>query len=110
MARQLEVHAGTVREWRKRMDLKPNPWPGARKGLDTDKAMRLLENGLNDKQIAEHLDISVTSVQGWRKENGYASAITSKIDETEIRALYDEGLWDNEIARRMGLAAGSVKR
>lgn len=75
---------------------------------DTEKALKLHEEGAYDKDIAQQLGISTSSVHRWRKglglppNKGRRLKDGTLIDWNLAEKLYAEGLNDVQIAKQLG--------
>ncbi len=70
--------------------------------FDTEKARALYEQGLNDRQIAEAVNVSANTVNRWRTANGLMKTAKPGIDEEKARALYAQGMNDPQMAAELG--------
>lgn len=75
----------------------------------------LYDQGLTDKAVGEALGFHPSTIYCWRRKNGLpANGVTyhkllSPEDDVERRRLYDEGLSDVEIARRVNRRPGAIR-
>jgi transcriptional regulator with XRE-family HTH domain len=78
---------------------------------------RLYEGGLSDAEIARSQGVTQKAVTRWRQRRGLAVMHDRRLrlqisaqDEAERRSLYDSGLSDAEIARRLGVGQVRVTK
>ena len=82
---------------------------------DGKKMMELYNQGMTDGQIAEAVGSSKSAVYGWRKRNDLKPNVeppqrTPRFSRKLFRLLYEQGLSDAKIARRMKCGVTSVGR
>lgn len=98
-----------------KLDVTPKSWidvphkPKVREfEWDTEKALKLHEEGAYDKDIAQQLGISTSSVHRWRKglglppNKGRRLKDGTLVDWDLAEKLYAEGLNDVQIAKQLG--------
>ena len=81
--------------------------------LDTVKAKKLYDKGLNDVMIAEALGVTKTCVGNWRRGEGlppYRQYKTKSVDEKKRMGLYNKGLSDGKIAELVGVKKNAILR
>ena len=77
--------------------------------IDTDAIIRLYETGLSDRQIAQKLDYSVSSVSKWRRKFGLPPhGVRPVVDFQSAMELYKAGWSDNRIARVLGTSKATI--
>jgi transposase len=74
--------------------------------INHKKAMRLYDQGLNDREIAEDLDTSQALVCIWRRRNGLPSVMSRRL--AGYQELYYLGLTDVEISKVFGVCASVI--
>lgn len=72
--------------------------------IDHDVFMKLYNSGLNDREIAESLDVARKQVIDHRKEYDLPpKQPKGKLDPIRFIELYEQGLTDREIAKELGV-------
>lgn len=95
-----------ITRWRKKRGLKPNP-------INYRMVEELYRLHLNDRIIAEELEIGIDAVRNWRKRNGLPTQTElgvslRGIDYSEVEHLYYEGKSDSEIADTLNIGKSTV--
>lgn len=84
-------------------------------GFSVDKARRLYDQGITDREIAAEMGASYSTVHRWRlaaqlPPKSAKHKRRCKFDETLARKLYDDGLSDQKIADQVGASFQSISR
>jgi DNA-directed RNA polymerase specialized sigma24 family protein len=79
--------------------------------IDVEELIKLYNEGLNDREIAERMGITIPSVRYWRKKLGLKSKhiYGHKVDVNKIIELRNKGYSMNRIARELGVSYGTVE-
>lgn len=73
--------------------------------------LRLHRAGKNDRQLAEELEVSKTTVRKWRLKNGLEAnerPNQSRVDERKAMRLYEGGWNDTQISKALGVSVNTV--
>ena len=79
-----------------------------------EEATKLWNNGLLDTEIAEQMNCSEVAIRQWRKRNYLESNLAiargkkSLINHERITKLWENGLKDSEIAKKMNCSTITV--
>lgn len=77
--------------------------------FDTEEAMRLWEEGLNDREIGDRLNVAAYCINRWRNSNKLARRHrTACFDEELAREMWQGGACDPEIAKAMFVNAETI--
>ena len=79
--------------------------------VDPERIRELYERGLTDRQIAEKLECTTTTIYAWRKRWGkaaHAEKPRGKVDPELALKLYLEGKNDREIGEAMGCGHNAI--
>ena len=70
--------------------------------------MELYNEGLTDKEMAEELDWTISTIADWRRENNLPVNKFYKKKHEKRMELYNEGLTDKEITERLDLGSSTI--
>ena len=76
--------------------------------------MKLYEEGLNDLEIGRKLKLTRSAIQAWRQKRGFKSNFSrggqrlSEDEEEKRMKLYEEGLNDLKIGKKLKLTGGAI--
>lgn len=88
-----------------KVDRKPNV------KIDPEKIRALHQQGMSDREIAERLNYSVTSVGKWRRKTGLPLNPVrdkSRVSHEAALKLYHMGFTDRQIANVLGVSKSAV--
>jgi len=126
MADKLKVKRGTISIWRNRFRLDVNDM--AKDGVSLPAGMlnnrknrekyELYKQGKTDKQIAETLGLNKKTICNWRKRNNLEVNRSKRKGNIGINwkkhnekmKLWNEGLTDGEIAKKLNISKGRVRQ
>jgi transposase len=79
--------------------------------INVEELVKLYSEGLNDREIAERMGITIPSVRYWRKKLGLKSKhiYGRKVDVNKIIELRNKGYPMHRIARELGVSYGTVE-
>ena len=108
----LAISTNTLRKWRRSFGLHKSS--GGNIGLysedDNNRAIQLMNDGMNNAEIAVTLDISATTIANWRKKAGIANSVkwnnkkySQKLKKEAIMQML-EGLTNNEISKALDIS------
>ena len=80
---------------------------------DGERMLELYNKGLSDGEIAKDVGCTPSAVRCWRRREGHPANVNqrpvrSKYDRLTFRLLYDQGLSDGQIARKLGCGTTTV--
>lgn len=115
IAEKVDLSTETIKAWRKKNNLKTNQ-EKPKKILKSvkNKILKFYNLGLNDREIAEQLNISRSVVFLYRAKNNIPThnprnnELSSKEHRKRLK-LYNKGLNDRQIAEQVSLTKGGIK-
>ena len=112
----LAISTNTLRKWRRSFGLHKSS--GGNIGLysedDNNRAIQLMNDGMNNAEIADTLDISATTIANWRKKAGIANSVKwnnnkySEDDNNRAIQMMNDGMNNAEIADTLDISATAI--
>ncbi len=111
IAKELGCSRKTVERRRHKLGLPVNFWQSEVK-RNPSLIKQMLEEGKSSVEISKHLQVSVTTIGKFKKENNIKGAYDMKMSKEDIdkaMLLAQEGYMDSEIAKLFGVTAGNIR-
>ncbi len=112
IAMELGCHEKTVGLWRRREGL---PGNGARKKCyyDPEVFLAMYNKGYSDNRMSMLTGYHTSIIAAWRKSNHLPPVSRGgkepEIDRKKMRELYDQGMFDSQIAHELGCSDSAVR-
>lgn len=124
IGRKLNKSHSTIYRWRKKYNLvanekkkKTNKEEISKTEMKNKRRLKLYNKGLNDREIAEKTGVNSSSIYKWRKRNNLPANYDRNLYEdlsqskkNEIKKLYNKGLTDTEISKKIDLGLALVRK
>jgi len=112
VADALGVSRTTVRRWAREVGLQARAirLEPSVESVVRPTISRMVRKGLDDRTIADHLELAVSTVAAYRRREGWVYRSGQRVDPAAVARLFRRKLSDQEIAKELGISVVTVRQ